>query len=523
MTREATNQQQPLADRLARLSAEQTQLRRTDNSVRDRRRIAEIAAEISDIQRGVVGRTRSAPPPRRSQPAPRPAPRPAPAVGPARSTPSTRSDRLDALVRSGMAEDTSELSYGLLRDLALREVEHRSTLTPSSADRLDQLVRTRVGDLDGKSVARHILCTGSDAYRSAWAKWLQHSSPAWNPAEPRAVRDFYDHQKALNRHALTVEANARDAKAARGEPVVARAMTEGGTGGLGVPYDLDPSLVITAGGVAAAQILSVCRQVISTSDTWHYFSAPSTGFQTQAELATAADETPVFGGGTDIPIWMARDYLPFSMEWGQDQSDVAANAQAMFSNAYAEFVSSKTATGSGSSDVTGLFTRMANTTTSPAHSTVTTAGSLSATDVRAVWGALPERYRVDPSCAFMASPSVETQLSALAAPSATNGLAPGDWQMHMGTGQHMLFGKPVLSVSDAPAWTGTTGAANILVVGAFQRYAAVSRLGGFSVELIPHLRDVSTGLPTGERAYFATARVGGDVIDVNAFRILSNS
>jgi predicted phage gp36 major capsid-like protein len=34
---------------------------------------------------------------------------------------------------------------------------------------------------------------------------------------------------------------------------------------------------------------------------------------------------------------------------------------------------------------------------------------------------------------------------------------------------------------------------------------------------------VSTGLPTGERAYFATARVGGDVIDVNAFRILSNS
>lgn len=509
------------------LHAEQTQLRHSDNSVGDRRRIAEISAELREIDRGTWRASAPQRPQRsrRATPAPRPAPRPAPAVVQhVRSKPpSTKAERLDTLVRSGLAEDTSSLPFGLVRDLSLREIERNATLSPASQDRLDTLVRARTADSDGRLIARHILVTSNPAYRSAWLKRLQFVAPAWEPAEQRAMADWYSHASDLVRHARVTEQNALSARAARGEPVEARAMTEGGSGGLGVPYDLDPTLVITAGGVAVAQILSVCRQVITTSDAWHYWSGPSTGFVTQAEGAVAADETPTFGGATDIPVYAARDYLPFSIEFGMDQPDWAANALQMFGNAYNEFISVKTATGSGSSDVTGLFTRMANTTTSPSHVTCTTAGSLSATDVRNVWGALPERYRVDPSCAFMASPSVETQLSALAAPSATNGLAPGDWQMHMGTGQHMLFGRPVLSVADAPAWTGTSGAANVLVVGAFARYAAVSRLGGFSAELQPHVRDVSTGFPTGERAYFATARVGGDVIDVNAFRILSNT
>jgi HK97 family phage major capsid protein len=507
------------------LHAEQTQLRHSDNSVGDRRRIAEISAELREIDRGTWRASAPQRPQRsrRATPAPRPAPRPAPAVAHVRPSPSTKSERLDKLVRSGVIEDTSTLDYGLARDLALRSIDRNATLTPASQDRLDGLVRTRTSECDGKLVARHILVTGSPAYRSAWLKWLQHSSPAWDPSEQRAVRDWYDHQKAIERHALTVEANVRDAKAARGEAVVSRAMTEGGSGGLGVPYDLDPTLVIVAGGVAAAQIFAVCKQVITTTDNWHYWSAPSTGFVTQAEGAVAADETPTFGGATDIPVYAARDFLPFSLEFGMDQPDWPANAQAMFANAFHEYASLKTAVGSGSSDSTGVFTRMANTTTSPAHVTVTTAGDLSATDVRAAWGALPERYRVDPSCAWMMSPSVETQVSALAAPSVTNGLGPEDWKTNMGTGQHVLMGRPVLSVADAPAWTGTTGAANVLTVGAFARFAAVFRLGGFMVELIPHLRDVSTGFPTGDRAYYATARFGSDVIDVDAFRILSNT
>jgi HK97 family phage major capsid protein len=121
------------------------------------------------------------------------------------------------------------------------------------------------------------------------------------------------------------------------------------------------------------------------------------------------------------------------------------------------------------------------------------------------------------------SPSVEQQVSALAAPSVTDGLGPTDWQRNPATGAARLFGRPVLTVADAPVFTGTSGAENFLVVGSFARYVTVFRLGGFQVELVPHLRDTVSGRPTGDRAWFASTRFGGDVIDTNAFRILSNT
>jgi HK97 family phage major capsid protein len=212
--------------------------------------------------------------------------------------------------------------------------------------------------------------------------------------------------------------------------------------------------------------------------------------------------------------------------WRGEQERVGRgsdNCVTLFQNAFAEYVSLKTAVGSGTSDVRGVFTALTNATNNPAHVVVTTAGTLGAVDVRAAWSALSERYRVDPSCAWMMSPSVEQQISALGAPSVVDGLAPNDLTTDPGSGQRRLFGKPILSVSDAPPWTATTGDANVCVVGAFSRYYVASRLGGFNVELVPHLRSTSTGRPTGERAFLASARLGGDVIDPNAFRILSNS
>src|ERR1035437_10812900 len=116
----------------------------------------------------------------------------------------------------------------------------------------------------------------------------------------------------------------------------------------------------------------------------------------------------------------------------------------------------------------------------------------------------------------MMSPSVEQQVAALAAPSVTNGRSVTDFTTDPATGQHRLFGRPIMAVADAPPWTATTGTANIAVVGQFNRYAVATRLGGYAVELVPLLRDVSTGRPTGGRAFLATARVGGDVIDPQA-------
>ena len=41
-------------------------------------------------------------------------------------------------------------------------------------------------------------------------------------------------------------------------------------------------------------------------------------------------------------------------------------------------------------------------------------------------------------------------------------------------------------------------------------------------ELVPHLFDVTNNRPTGQRGWFAWARVGADSIVDNAFRLLQN-
>jgi HK97 family phage major capsid protein len=451
------------------------------------------------------------------------------ATTPVRTTPApprhhTRAQYLDAIVRSGVVDDTATLSRGLLRDLALRDLETRSKeLSPASQDRLDALLRDRSPECDGKLLARHIITTGRPAYRSAWLKSISTSTPAFTPAERLAIEDYLDCRNSIDRHAHADTARQFAERAARGDTET-RAMDEGtgSAGGFAVPYALDPSISVVAGGVSTVQLLKVAKTVLVTTNNYHAWTAPSTGFATDAEAAVTADNSPTFAG-PDIPIYAARDYVPFSVEFGQDQPGWAENAAALFGSAYAEYLSSKTAVGSGTNDVTGIFSRMANTTSSPSHITVGSPGTLAAADLANTWAALPERYRVDPSCAWIMSPSAEQQVAALAAPSVTNGLGPEDFVTNRATGQRLLYGRPVMAVSDAPSWTGTSGAANVCVVGAFSSYVVAQRIAGYSIELVPLLRDVSTGRPTGQRAFLATARVGGDVIDPNAFRILSNS
>jgi HK97 family phage major capsid protein len=84
-----------------------------------------------------------------------------------------------------------------------------------------------------------------------------------------------------------------------------------------------------------------------------------------------------------------------------------------------------------------------------------------------------------------------------------------------------LRGRPLAIDSAMPSFTGTTGNANLLVVGDFSRFYIVERMG-MSVELVPHLFSTTTNRPDGQRGIFAMARVGSDSIDDLSFRLLQN-
>lgn len=231
-----------------------------------------------------------------------------------------------------------------------------------------------------------------------------------------------------------------------------------------------------------------------------------------------ADDAPTFQG-PNIAIETAKSFIPASIEYFQDQPGWMANMPLAFPNAYNEAVSSTTATGNGTTQPEGILTALMATTTSPAHTVVQTAGTLGAVDLQNAWYAVPERFRARAS--WMFHRTVAQRISALAASAA---IASGDWHT-LPNGQHLLFGMPCYEVDAFPALTNSTaGTVAFAVVGDFKSgYAVPQRVGGFTQELIPHLRDPITPRPTGQRAALAVCRFGGGLIVPTALVVVANS
>ena len=70
--------------------------------------------------------------------------------------------------------------------------------------------------------------------------------------------------------------------------------------------------------------------------------------------------------------------------------------------------------------------------------------------------------------------------------------------------------------------TFSTSTQGYAVVGDFSNYL-IARRSGMSVELVPQLFDVTNNRPTGQRGWFAYARIGGGSINDLGFRLLVNS
>ena len=375
-----------------------------------------------------------------------------------------------------------------LRDAAMKVAETEARhLAPFQQDHLDTLLSTRNENLNGAVVAKRLLMTETPAYRSAFQKAVTQSTPAFTSEEARAIDEF-------------------------------RAANEGtgSAGGFGIPVLIDPTIILTS-GAADAPILQISRMVTITTDAWKGVSSAGVTWSYDAEASAVSDDAPTLAQ-PNIPVYAARGFIPYSIELGQDYPGFADEMAMLLNQGYLDLVAKQTAVGSGSSQPTGVFTSLANTTTNPSHVTLTTAGTIGAVDIRNAWAALPERYR--PRATWAVSPTVEGKIRALGN-SSTWSLA--DFTVNLtADGTSVLTGRPVVVTDYAPAFTSTTGAANYAVIGDFSNYLVVQR-AGMTVELVNHLFDTSTGRPTGQRGWFAYARHGADVVNPNGFRLLSNT
>lgn len=376
--------------------------------------------------------------------------------------------------------DVRSMNPGQARSAALRVVDEVRWLHADQKATVERQISYTNRNHDGDLLARRLLVSESDAYRSAFLKGVTGRADEMTERERAAVSEM-------------------------------RAMSSNDTsGGYGVPVLIDPTIIITT-GTGITDILSACRVETITTDTWSGVSAGATSWSFDGEATEVSDDSSTFAQPS-VPTYMARGFIPFSIQIGQDYPGLAGELQRLLSVGYQDLLASKLATGSGS-EPTGIFTALdANTNV---EVVVTSDGVFQAADIDKVWAALPERFRARSS--WFMNVDVENEIRAFGSGSATSRFTVDQ----TAEGISRLNAKKVYLSDYAPTFTGTTGAANILVVGDFSNYLIAQR-AGMNLEFIPHLFGTTAGRPTGERGWFAWTRVGADSVNDGAFRLLQN-
>jgi HK97 family phage major capsid protein len=167
---------------------------------------------------------------------------------------------------------------------------------------------------------RHLLLTGSPGYKRAFTKYLAGA--------PRSQRE----DELLYRAAsLTTTA-----------------------GGFAVPFVLDPSVIPTSNG--AINPYRTNSSVIQISvDEWRGVSSDGITAAFQAEAAATTDNAPTLAQPT-VSTEMARAFVPFSIEIGQDWGSFASEMAAMLSDSKDVLEATKFALGSGTNEPFGVIT-----------------------------------------------------------------------------------------------------------------------------------------------------------------------
>lgn len=391
-----------------------------------------------------------------------------------RQAPSVRksTDIYDLTAIRQQARSIDEMP-ALYRDAAMRAVEQARF--PGAADRsaaqgnVERLLDT-VDDEQG-TLARRVLVTGSPVYQRAFGKALT----------------------SLSTHGLTAEEQ--------------RALSLGsdGAGGYAVPFQLDPTVILTSDGVVNP-LRQVSRVVQITGKKWEGVSTTGTTVSRSAEAAQVDDNSPTF---TQPSVGTTRvtGFVPFSTEleasWGALQSEITM----VLDDAKATEEAGSFMSGNGTApQPQGLLTALA----AASGSVIPTAGdsAYAVADLYALDEDLPPRARA--RAVFMGSKAVYNKTRQFAT---TDG--PSLWVRLGASTPPELIGYPAYEASEMGSDITSD---YFLVLGDFSKFLIVDRVG-MSVELVPHLFGAN-GRPTGQRGVLAIWDNACLVLDANSFRVL---
>lgn len=364
-----------------------------------------------------------------------------------------------------------------LRSRALAAVEKM----PGANDKIRAAatdIIERYDDSESK-IAKLALLTSSPAYLRAWSKMARNHQHLLTDTESKALG-------AVRAMSLT------DAQ-----------------GGYLVPFQLDPTVIITSAG-SRNDIRQAARQVVATGDTWNGVSSAAVSWSWDAEAAEVSDDSPTFAQPS-IPVYKAAGFVPISIEALEDEQNVTSEVARLLAQGKDDLEAVAFITGSGSGQPTGIVTALAGT---GAEINAATDDVFALADVYTIQGALPARYRGQAS--WLANNLIYNKIRQFD----TSG-GGGFWTNLNDGRPPLLMGRSALEAEAMDGVLTTSGAVSnfILIFGDFENYVIADRIG-MSVEFIPHLFHTANNLPKGQRGWYAHYRVGADSVNDGAFKML---
>lgn len=371
------------------------------------------------------------------------------------------------------------------RDRALRVLDDKGTSAHMSQAQRDEAERQIRRSTD---IARRVLVTETEAYRTAWAKLVTDPHPILADEERNAVLAYNEY----------------------------RAMSETTTaGGFGVPVFIDPSIILTA-QESNNPFLQIARQVQVNTNAWKGVSSAGVSWSFDAEATEVSDDSATVAQPV-VNVYMARGFIPFSIELGQDYPGFAEEMARLLASGYDELLVDKftRGAGTGSGEPTGILTSLSANTN--VRVTLTTSGQFGSADPYKVWAAVPQKYRRN--AAWLMSVNVNNGIRQLGT---ATGFHAATVQLPEGWADS-FFASPAYESPYMPDLTTSTSATiGLAVVGDFSNFV-IARRGGMAVELVPTLIGLTSNRPTGQRGWFAYARVGAASVNDLGFRLLVNT
>lgn len=367
------------------------------------------------------------------------------------------------VIRSGVVSQDTVISRALAAND--QAPEH---LSDGAREKIASLLED--GSRQAPLIARHMLLTGSPEYHQQFREYVEN-------------RGMY-----------------------AGEAIRAAMSLTDANGGVLVPFTLDPTIILTNSGIQGS-IRSISTIKTIVTNDWNGVTSAGVTAEWLGEGSEAADASPTFVQPTITPkkaaAWVFGSYEVLA------DSGFASELQMLLADAKVRLEEAAFATANtGASQPRGVVAAALAVTAS-----IVTAA---ATNAFAVGDVYNTSDALRPRDAAQASWIANKKIFSLIRRFDTSG--GGSFWTNIGMGRpNELLGQPVYECSTMTGVVST--GANVLLAGNFKQYYIVDRVG-MSIMYEPMVKSTGNGRPTGQAGWFAFWRVGADVVDADAFRVL---